>query len=99
MPRAAASSPTVAGLLAELQSLGTPAIKNIFLNHGAKEPIFGVKIEDLKKVEKELGAVETKLSNPSFVERAPEAVVEKSKRDASQLREKRERLEAALNSL
>jgi valyl-tRNA synthetase len=54
---------------------------------------------DLKKVERELGAVEKKLGNPSFVERAPQAVVEKSKRDASQLREKRERLEAALNSL
>jgi valyl-tRNA synthetase len=54
---------------------------------------------DLKKIEKELGVVEKKLGNPSFVERAPEAVVEKSKRDATQLREKRERLEAALNSL
>ncbi len=54
---------------------------------------------DLKKIERELGAVEKKLGNPSFLERAPEAVVEKSKRDASELREKRERLEAALNSL
>ena len=54
---------------------------------------------DLKKLEKELGAVEKKLANPSFLDRAPEAVVEKSKRDASQLREKRERLEAALRSL
>ena len=54
---------------------------------------------DLKKVEKELGVVEKKLGNPSFVERAPEAVVDKSKRDASELREKRQRLEAALNSL
>jgi valyl-tRNA synthetase len=54
---------------------------------------------DLKKVEKELGVVEKKLGNPSFVERAPEAVVEKSKRDATVLREKRERLEAALKSL
>ena len=54
---------------------------------------------DLKKLEKELGAVEKKLSNPSFLDRAPEAVVEKSKRDASQLREKRERIEAALRSL
>jgi len=54
---------------------------------------------DLKKLEKELGAVEKKLANPSFIERAPEAVVEKSKRDASQLREKRERLEAALRGL
>jgi valyl-tRNA synthetase len=43
--------------------------------------------------------VEKKLSNPSFLDRAPEAVVEKSRRDASQLREKRERLAAALRSL
>jgi len=54
---------------------------------------------DLKKLEKELGVLEKKLRNPSFVERAPEAVVEKSNRDATELREKRERLEAALNSL
>ena len=54
---------------------------------------------DLNKIEKELGAVEKKLANPSFLERAPQDVVEKSRRDASRLREKRERLEAALNSL
>jgi valyl-tRNA synthetase len=54
---------------------------------------------DLKKLEKELGVLEKKLRNPSFVERAPEAVVEKSNRDATELREKRQRLEAALNSL
>ncbi len=54
---------------------------------------------NLKKVEKELSVIEKKLANPSFVERAPEAVVEKSRRDSSELREKRLRLEAALNSL
>ena len=54
---------------------------------------------DINKVEKEFGVLETKLANPSFVERAPEAVVEKARRDASELREKRERLEAALKSL
>jgi valyl-tRNA synthetase len=54
---------------------------------------------DLRKVERELDVVEKKLRNPSFIERAPDAVVEKSKRDASELREKRERLETALNSL
>ncbi len=52
-----------------------------------------------KKLEKELGAVEKKLGNPSFLERAPDAVVEKSKGDANRLREKRDRLEAALRSL
>jgi valyl-tRNA synthetase len=54
---------------------------------------------DLKKIEKELETVEKKLGNPSFLERAPPAVIEKSKRDATQLREKRERLEAALDNL
>ncbi|MBW2403680.1 MAG: hypothetical protein JRF42_07700 [Deltaproteobacteria bacterium] len=54
---------------------------------------------DIKKVEKELGVLETKLANPSFVERAPEAVVGKARSDASDLREKRGRLEAALTSL
>ncbi|MDH3845456.1 MAG: class I tRNA ligase family protein, partial [Myxococcales bacterium] len=54
---------------------------------------------DLKKIDKELGAVEKKLGNPSFVERAPAEVVAKSKRDASELRLKREQLEVALSRL
>ena len=54
---------------------------------------------DLKKIEKELGVLEKKLANPNFVERAPDVVVEKAKRDASELREKRERLDVALTSL
>jgi valyl-tRNA synthetase len=80
----------------------------VFLNPGVRAAVPGVidagkerdRLQrDLKKLEKELGAVEAKLGNPSFVDRAPEAVVEKSKRDASRLREKRDRLEAALRSL
>jgi valyl-tRNA synthetase len=80
----------------------------IFVNPGVRAVVPGVidtekerdRLQrDLKKVEKELGVVEKKLGNPSFVERAPEAVVEKSKRDVTELREKRERLEAALSSL
>jgi len=80
----------------------------VFVNPGVRAAVPGVidterersRLErDLKKLEKELGAVEKKLANPSFIERAPEAVVEKSRRDASQLREKRERLEAALRGL
>ncbi len=54
---------------------------------------------DLKKIDKELGAVEKKLGNPSFVERAPAEVVAKSKQDASDLRQKREQLEVALARL
>ena len=80
----------------------------VFVNPGVRAAVPGVidtekersRLErDLKKLEKELGAVEKKLANPSFIEKAPDAVVQKSKRDASQLREKRERLEAALRGL
>ena len=80
----------------------------VFVNPGIRAAVPGVidtekerdrLRRDLKKVEKELEVVEKKLGNPSFVERAPAAVVEKSKRDEAELREKRERLEAALNSL
>jgi valyl-tRNA synthetase len=80
----------------------------VFVNPGVRAAVPGVidtekerdRLQrDLKKLEKELGVLEKKLQNPSFVERAPEAVVEKSNRDATELREKRERLEAALNSL
>jgi valyl-tRNA synthetase len=80
----------------------------VFVNPGIRAAVPGVidtdkerdrLRRDLKKVEKELGVLETKLANPKFVERAPGAVVEKSKRDASELSEKRDRLEAALNSL
>ena len=80
----------------------------VFVNPGVRAAVPGVidtekerdRLQrDLKKIEKELGAVEKKLANPSFLERAPQDVVEKSRRDASQLREKRERLEAALHSL
>jgi 3-methyladenine DNA glycosylase AlkD len=39
-------------VLAELEKLGSPAIKKVLLNHGAKEPFFGVKVEDLKKIQK-----------------------------------------------
>jgi valyl-tRNA synthetase len=80
----------------------------VFVNPGVRAAVPGVidtqkerdRLQrDLKKLEKELEIVEKKLGNPSFIERAPEAVVEKSRRDASQLREQRDRLEAALNAL
>jgi valyl-tRNA synthetase len=54
---------------------------------------------ELNKIDKELTTVEKKLGNPSFVERAPAAVVEKSERNASELRLKREQLEVALSRL
>jgi 3-methyladenine DNA glycosylase AlkD len=42
----------LAKVLAELEKLGSPAIKKVLINHGAHEPIFGVKVEYLKKIQK-----------------------------------------------
>src|SRR5688572_3967416 len=45
---------TVAEVLAELQSLGSESIKKTLLKHGAKEPFYGVKITDLKRIQKRI---------------------------------------------
>jgi 3-methyladenine DNA glycosylase AlkD len=44
--------PTAAEIVAELKSLGNESHKRIFMNHGAKEPFLGVKIEHLKQIQK-----------------------------------------------
>nr|OCA01026.1 DNA alkylation repair enzyme [Leptospira interrogans serovar Copenhageni/Icterohaemorrhagiae] len=36
-------------IMKDLEKMGTPSVKKIFINHGAQEPLFGVKIADLKK--------------------------------------------------
>jgi 3-methyladenine DNA glycosylase AlkD len=41
-------------VVAELKTMGNENIKRILLKHGAKEPFFGVKIEDLKKIQKRI---------------------------------------------
>jgi 3-methyladenine DNA glycosylase AlkD len=41
-------------ILAELEALGSPSIKKVLANHGAREPFFGVKVEDLKKIQKRI---------------------------------------------
>ncbi|HMC64871.1 MAG TPA: DNA alkylation repair protein [Gemmataceae bacterium] len=38
----------------ELKPLGKESYKNVLLNHGVPEPFFGVKIEDLKKIQKRI---------------------------------------------
>ena len=43
---------TAAQILSELRPLGSDSYKRILLNHGVKEPVLGVKIEELKKVQK-----------------------------------------------
>lgn len=39
-------------ILRELDRYGSPQIKKIFMNHGAREPLSGVRIADLKKIQK-----------------------------------------------
>jgi 3-methyladenine DNA glycosylase AlkD len=39
-------------ILGELNKLGNAQTKKILMSHGAREPVFGVKVEDLKKIQK-----------------------------------------------
>ena len=45
---------TAAEIIAELRLLGRDSYKSVILKHGIKEPCFGVKIEDLKKIQKRI---------------------------------------------
>lgn len=45
---------TTEQVMKELAKKGSESIKKIFLNHGAKEPLFGVKIGDLKVIQKKV---------------------------------------------
>ena len=43
---------TADAIVKQLKSLGADSYKKVLLNHGIKEPVFGVKIEELKKIQK-----------------------------------------------
>ena len=45
---------TTEQIMKELEKKGSETIKNIFINHGAKGPLFGVKIGDLKTIQKKV---------------------------------------------
>jgi 3-methyladenine DNA glycosylase AlkD len=45
---------TVQTIMAELKAKGNEGIKKILLKHGVKEPFFGVKVEDLKVIQKKI---------------------------------------------
>ena len=45
---------TAKEILAEMRPLGSAGYKQVMLNHGAKEPFFGVKISDLQKIVKRI---------------------------------------------
>ena len=41
-------------VMSELKKKGSESIKKIFLNHGANEPMYGVKVADLKVIQKKV---------------------------------------------
>lgn len=45
---------TAAEIVKELETLGRPSHKKTFLRHGIKEPLIGVPIADLKKIQKRI---------------------------------------------
>src|SRR5579863_2943483 len=45
---------TVQQIMTELEKLGTPAIKKILLNHGVREPLFDVRVGDMKPIRKKI---------------------------------------------
>jgi 3-methyladenine DNA glycosylase AlkD len=45
---------TVDEVVKQLKQLGNETTKKVLLKHGAKEPFFGVKVEDLKKIQKKI---------------------------------------------
>src|SRR5439155_5584587 len=45
---------TAQEILDEITPLGRDSYKKVLLNHGVKEPVLGVKIEDMKKIQKRI---------------------------------------------
>jgi 3-methyladenine DNA glycosylase AlkD len=45
---------TASEIVEELRCLGSESVKKVLRNHGVQEPLFGVKIGDLKKIQKRI---------------------------------------------
>ena len=45
---------TVKEIMSQLEAFGDPKVKTLWLKHGIKEPFFGVKIEKLKIIQKQI---------------------------------------------
>ena len=45
---------TAADIVKQLAELGKESYKKVLLNHGIEEPVFGVKVEELKKIQKQI---------------------------------------------
>src|SRR5262249_56928610 len=41
-------------IVKELEALGSESVKKVLRNHGVQEPFFGVKIGDMKKIQKRI---------------------------------------------
>ena len=52
-------------VLTQLKSLGSESIKKVLVKHGAREPFYGVKVEELKKIHKKV-KMDYKLSMELF---------------------------------
>jgi len=49
---ATSTKPSAQAILDEIKPLGRESYKKVLLNHGIREPVYGVKIEELKKIQK-----------------------------------------------
>jgi len=49
-------------IVAELKALGSATYKHTMMVHGAREPIYGVKISDMKKIQKRAGGTDYQLA-------------------------------------
>lgn len=56
------AQPTARSILAELEKLGSASYRNTMLVHGVREPIHGVKISDLKVIQKRAGGTNHELA-------------------------------------
>ena len=45
---------TLEEVMKELEGYGNEGTKKVFMKHGAQEPVFGVKVQDLKKLQKKI---------------------------------------------
>ncbi len=45
---------TLNEIMQQLQQWGNESTKNVLVKHGAREPFYGVKVEDLKKIQKKI---------------------------------------------
>ena len=45
---------TSAEIISQLKNLGSESIKKVLIKHGAREPFYGVKVEELKKIQKKI---------------------------------------------